>query len=410
MKKTLILFLLCTLENSLSADVPIYRLLPGDGYVPPKATEVQLKWTALPLQDIPAEIVEDMGKPDFPGQKRDGINRNKEISAAKIDLNFDGVPEWIVEDHQDRGNGGGEYVCYQCDAVGKFHRIGKFYGGINSILEPQNGYYQLEFSGRDGMTAAWFSIFAFDPKKQKYASVRSEWYDYNNFTCKVDGLIPGEHPQEWLSARLETALRLAVKKNFANEITQDDIKFRDNGFYYPKDGREFLLCIAPSGRRYKLGVGNFAQEYPLESFGLKNQSVYMTGKKKYSVLWWEITAWLNERMPVWGSAWFKQLPPNNTGIYRNDPGIYLGTLHANDPVNFPQAHPFINYVMTDVIDLATGVQLSHNIFLSLKKADLSAVKSGERVAVYSKYNPIRQYIWHVKQWIRFDELKGGNGK
>lgn len=80
------------------------------------------------------------------------------------------------------------------------------------------------------------------------------------------------------------------------------------------------------------------------------------GKDKYRALWTELLHWLNVRMPVWYSDWFRRLLPNMDGAGRDEFGIYLGTL-ADHSQYFRgmSSHPFINYVLLDAIDLATGV-------------------------------------------------------
>ncbi len=393
------LFITLVLWNISLADVPNYWLVPEDGYVRPEPVDVKLKWEKIQKKDIPAEIIKEL-------YRSSSFRKVSEFPVVKIDLNNDGVLEWIIEDVRFRERVGAEYECFQQGKDGKFHCIGSFLGLYDFVYKPKNGYYQLECSGRSGMMMKYFSVFAFNPEKRKYERIRYEWHDFDNFTCKITGKLPGKHPKEWLLSRLETALRSAVKKHFENRIDQGSITFKRTGFRYNIDGKGFSLFIDHMGLDFDMVRDYSVSTYPLTAFGLKDQAVYFMRHKKYDVLWADIKAWLNLRMPVWSSAWFKLLPEKLSDSPFGAQGIYLGTVQTKDVERFPGSrHPFINYVLTDVSDMTTGVPLSRNIFLAFDKAELSSVKPGMLVVVYTKPNALRSFISHVKQWIYYDALK-----
>ena len=382
------------------ADVPSYWLLPDDGYRRPNPLSVKLNWEKLPPENVPAEILDDMDTRKAQGKCRGFFQKGRMFSIVRMDLNDDGIPDWIVNDERGKENGETRYWCYFVDRDGIYRRTGCFAGSTLSVLEPRNGYRQFGISTYYGMAVSFFAVYAFEPQDRKYRLVRRECHDYKNFTCKIEGRVPGEHSRELLFSRLETALRTAAGKSFGDRLDQNELTFSGNGFRYSENAGGFSLFIAGAKRRYKPGAGSIAYEYPLTAYGFSGKSLYLVGKDKYRALWTELLHWLNVRMPVWYSDWFRRLLPNMDGAGRDEFGIYLGTL-ADHSQYFRgmSSHPFINYVLLDAIDLATGVPLARPVFLAFEAEAFSELEPGERIAVYTRSNPMRGHIQHVKLWF-----------
>lgn len=382
------------------ADVPSYWLLPDDGYRRPNPLNVKLDWEKLPSGNIPAEILDDMGTRKTQEECRDFFQKGRTFSIARMDLNDDGIPDWIVDDERGKENGENRYWCYLVGRNGNCHRIGCLTGSALSVFEPLNGYKQFGTSAHYGMAVSVFAVYAFEPQDRKYRLVRRECHDYKKFTCKIEGRVPGEHSCELLFSRIETALRTAAGKSFSDRLDQNKLTFSGNGFRYSENAGGFSLFIAGAKRRYKLGAGSIAYEYPLAAYGFSGKSLYLVGKEKYRALWAELLHWLNARMPVWYSDWFRRLLPDMGGADWDGLGIYLGTL-ADRSQYFGEmsSHPFINYVLLDAIDLTTGVPLARPVFLAFDAEDLSELEPGERIAVHTRSNPMRGHIQHVKHWF-----------
>ena len=119
--------------------------------------ELSMGFRTIQAGDLPPECRAD--RPDV-GEEF-GAGPDEKLEVILVDLNHDGIDEWIVNKGAGyAGSGGMTYAVYSKAAAGlTFQSVGELFGDHPIVLSPVNGWCRLAIEGRGGGGVRYLTEF-----------------------------------------------------------------------------------------------------------------------------------------------------------------------------------------------------------------------------------------------------------
>ncbi len=298
MIKNILFFLVLTTCLAASSDGPTYRLLPGDGYQWPSRIKGELKRKRIPLSEMPEEIVAHMDRVvddtlSCAEYEKIAPDYDKGFPVLEIDLNFDGIPEWLVMDRRGAGATGNAVSFIYQKKNGVWETIGSYPGSVPYFYEKRNGYLQIEGYVKSNMIDYGFFLLAYSPETGEYKCVRSEWYCYNtnykdrpNFTCSIGiGRLDTATSEDAIHARLEHFIRSTAYRLYDEQFDQESLELKDNTWTCQKKDFGFAIKLLKKEEKYTPSFDvAFQKRIALDQPTVKGMVIGIFGSKKASEL------------------------------------------------------------------------------------------------------------------------------
>ena len=119
--------------------------------------ELSMGFMTIKACDLPPECREDFADVE----EEFGAGPDEKIEVILVDLNQDGIDEWIVEKGVAfAGSGGMTYAVFSKAAVAlPFKPVGALFLDHHIILSPVNGWFRLAIEGRGGGGGRYLTEF-----------------------------------------------------------------------------------------------------------------------------------------------------------------------------------------------------------------------------------------------------------
>lgn len=147
----------------------------------------EFETTSKSIAEIPAGLAKAMEAYTFAGKKLE------QITAAQIDLNSDGRPEWFVNVPEYDGSGGPFYAVFTSLDGKRYLRICVVQGWGFKFHKPKNGW--LEFEGMSRGGGGNYTRFMMTFQYHQYRGSRFEHHDFNSKEVNVS--FPEPEQLDW---------------------------------------------------------------------------------------------------------------------------------------------------------------------------------------------------------------------